>query len=124
MATLRVASQVPYFEIVSGMFFVFPQVECLGANSCCHELVARWVKETTEPPVSRELQPPQVPTATREPLTLGPRPGDFSGGKTRFPHGVKVWNLNSANLNSNAGLTCNETLIGHKLRLAQEAHTS
>lgn len=63
MATLRVASQVPYFEIVSGMFFVFPQVECLGANSCCHELVTRWVKETTEPPVSRELQPPQVPTA-------------------------------------------------------------
>lgn len=45
--------------------FVFLQVECLGAKSCCHELVALWVKERMEPLVPQKLQPLQVQTAVQ-----------------------------------------------------------
>lgn len=103
------------------MFFVVLQFDSLGANSYSHELVAPWVKERTEPLVHEQLLPPQVQTAVQgKPLSWPLSLVISMEGKNRFSHGVQVWHLNSANSNSNTGVTCNEILIGHKLLLVQE----
>ena len=86
--------------------------------------VAPWDKGRTEPPVHRQLQPPQAHTAVHGGPFRQPLPGDFNGGQNQFSHSVKLWNSASANPHSNAGETCPEILTGHQLLLVQEVRSS